>query len=361
MWALLAAMLCGTFALVCEPDTAHQRLLPIAQPNGPAAWLGSDVATSIALQDGSSAVWLFGDTLVGALTAAGKRNFSSMPRNSVGVWRAASGPISHVWRPEGEHETGGFFNSTQDGNFLWVMVGAAVDRTLYAFAAEVRNGEGPLGFALLSTTLIVVEDATLDPLHWRTTQIGLPFTNSVLQFSSAALVHGDYLYVLGSNATQGVMLRVAVAKLAACAVAQFADCAEFLLRTDANPVWGPLSDQPLASVMENVPSETTISWCPMLNCWILLQIPFAASAITLHTSPNLWGPFVPLVQRLYDIPAPFNNAKLFFSYAPKVHVELSSASRLVFTYVTNAYNVTDLIAYTSVYVPQFIVCYKSNH
>jgi hypothetical protein len=199
-----------------EPDARLQKLLVLGGTEG---WLGSDVGTSILVAKGagaaiavqfflllrtpSLAVWLFGDTLVGNMykgASGWMRNFTSMPRNSVGVWTTNMASVAHYWRPEGANQTGGFFNSPlqSEGNFLWVMCGAAAEQTLYLFAAEVRNTKTGLHFAIASTTLVVVEHAAREPLLWKPKYIPLRFTNAQLQFASAATISNGYLHVLGS-------------------------------------------------------------------------------------------------------------------------------------------------------------------
>lgn len=335
-------------------DTSLQALVPL-QKHG---WLGSDCATSIGTANES--VWIFGDTLVGSLYAGSdgklRRNFTTMPRNSIGTLRKGDKSMSHFWRPEGDNQTGGFFNSTNqsDGQFMWPLVGSMVGQDMFLFAAEVRNTNTGLHFEIVATTLIVVKDAltTANPLEWRYEQLLLPWSSNLIAFSSAAVTHDGYLYVLGSvnspgDLPTGVMMRAPVSSLLNCPL-----CFEFL---SVSSTWIPsfTSASELQIVCDNVPSETTLTYMKPIG-WFFLQIPYLETRIYLRRATSIVGPYSTDPIAIYDIPAPFNDTKKFFCYAPKVHEEFGNGTSFVFTYLCNSFDINDLIIYTNVYVPTFL-------
>ena len=117
------------------------------------SWLGADVATSIPIYDNNNKiqhyVWLFGDTLFGSFSSiTGKREVSSMPRNSIGIMKPndqSKQIISdikfyinlNVSHPKSIHT--GLFSPKNGSNWLWPVSGVFYDQKLYLFAWEVFN------------------------------------------------------------------------------------------------------------------------------------------------------------------------------------------------------------------------------
>jgi hypothetical protein len=277
--------------------------------------------------------------LLGSLVSVNntiQRKFQSMPRNSVGLWKEGQQFITHYWRPEGGNGTGGFFNSTQQaqGNFLWVMAGAAVGDTLYLVASEIHNTNTGLKFEGLGTTLLAIDTSRNPdcPMCWNVVHVPMRFTDTELQFGSAVVVGNDgFMYVLGSHKPKdawlprGVMLRFPVNTLADCVAGgsmKLQECARFLIGyAGNNAVWDPFTTaQALQTVVQNVPPETTITFHPLLG-WLFLEIGFGSTEVMLRTSATPYGPWSPQ-SLIYTIGAPFNDSKKFFCYAPKVHVNL---------------------------------------
>lgn len=361
------AVLSSVVPLRLEYCTVAEEKLQQLMPLQKEGWLGSDVATSIVSINGSNgngnAVWLFGDTLVGRLQTGPNgelmRNWTSMPRNSIGWLEKGSNRIVHYWRPEGANETGGFFNSKLEGrgNFLWPLVGSmgGDGSSMYVFASEVHNTNTGLHFEIVGTTLIVVDRAlTTNPMEWNYRYVPLPWTNNNVSFTSSCTATADgYLYVMGSVAglagpfPAGVMMRASLALLTKCP-----SCFEFW-STSSSWISSFSSTSQLQVVCDNVPTETTLTFLKSVG-WFFLQIPYMDTRIYIRRAASIVGPFA-APEVIYDIPAPFNDTTKFYCYAPKVHVEFDSGpNSFVFTYICNSIKVDDLKTYTNVYVPTFL-------
>ena len=355
-WVFVACLCqCGALwvASRLRPDLG-KAVAPLAPP-----WLGGDVATSLLGSSPSSpSVWLFGDTLLGD----SRRRIGAMPRNSV-AWRLPGPPgppLAHFWRPADANQTGGFFNSARqsEGNFLWALTGACVNDTLFLLASEVRNAPfkpAPFQFEILASTLIVVPhySAAASPLDWKSTQHSLSFTNRHLQFGMATSVSDGYLYLLGMrNQSDGVMMRVPLGELESCAASGLDSCAQF--RSGGNWTRSFPGLDHLDTVIPNTPPETTITWNALLQKWILLDIPYLSKEIFVRLADSIDGPYSERLS-IFTIPAPFNNSALFFCYAPKMHAQLAASDKeLIFTFMSNAFNISELSNHTSIYVPQFV-------
>jgi hypothetical protein len=282
-----------------------------------------------------------------------------MPRNSVGL-RTALGPIQHFTKPEGNHSTGGFFNSPKQdkGVFLWVICGVNIRDTLFLFSMEVVNApdrQGPFKFSFIGSTMIMVQNSTAPPMEWQPQYFQLPFTDPNLNFNTAVSITNGFMYVLGSrNTTEGVLMRVPLADMVPgsyCVSSGLAACAQFLVEENT---WGAMQSQSNLQVMvPNVPSETTLTYNSVIRKWMFLEIPFAGNQVFLRSADMIWGPYS-APQPIYDIPKPFNESDKFFCYAVKVHEELGSEADFVWTFMSNSWNISDLDDALQIYVPKFI-------
>ena len=256
---------CAVFSFVPNDNLPDiQKRIPIES----VGWLGADVATSIKIgeeEEQGVYLWLWGDTLVGKSFSKNNtlfRDFTTMPRNTLGILNMNdTSNMVHYLATEGSNQTGGFFNSTRRGEWLWPMTGFTNGRTLYILAGAFANTgkKGPFSFAQTQNTLISVDLSVsgLNPSLWKPRITDLPFFNANLSWSVGAAVSDGYAYLMGTLKREkriaGVLMRIPTDKLPV-----FEENAEFLVEGGS---WSSRFDiSKLSDVFPEIPPETSLQW-----------------------------------------------------------------------------------------------------
>ncbi len=338
--------------LPARPDVALERLF---RPR-PIGYLGADVAMSIPLPSGRT-LWVFGDTLVGALEN-GRRRFGSMPRNSAAlVVDDASGLAEPQWLvPLG---TGDTFVPPGGGSTCWFWPGTGFhhDGRAYVIGYEVAQGDGPcesLSFAITGMRLFRIEGIDRAPGDWRMTSVPFGPPNSKTFFCSGNLVEGGFVYLLGTTrfaeggaeATGGVMARIPIGDLAG------EDPAARLEVLSASSKWS------------GVDAEPHILFRPgVTECGLYHDVPRRRYLATTYdpreglmrvtAAPRPEGPWcAPFV--VYRVPE-FRGWERHHAYAFRMHPHLAAgADEMVFTYVVNTKGLETVLGEMDVYYPRFL-------
>jgi hypothetical protein len=410
------------------PDAQLQRLLFDPPKPGPSGrsdrrWLGADCATSLALPGRNSTatatLWLFGDTLVSAF-GAGHRNLSgcAMPHQTVALQPTPASPLTFSW-PE-DAATGAPLNLFRPSNasmrgavpcaapfdettpYYWVVSGIAESAgtglagpggRLLLLAQRIVGTPGRgLGFAVLGSTAIVVDNAADAPAQWRhrsadLTTCGADEASCEMWSAGATAVPGgggggdggpdggDSGCIGGAAGGGCVYLSGGVGSAASGAgqALMRGPLAELLeLRfgslelLGADGVWRrrvPGSSAPAAAGAAGLfpqQSELSLHYHAPLGRWLAASFDgFGGQRLLLWSTPaaDVRGPWRAAVA--HTLGAPWSNTSRYYAYAAKIHPHLARADdELVLTYVANAWDMDALFApggeATAIYTPQVL-------
>jgi len=324
-------------------------------------WIGADIATSIPLDNGVS-VFLWGDTLVGKMVN-NQRDFNAMPRNSLATVKVTNGEASlpnYYIKRDPANSNSGFFTPPMKTDWFWPTAGIAIAGKLYIIAYDTfQNSSGNFGFATRWTTVITVQNPQDDPNDWKYTQTPLSDTDNILSWSIGAFTKyplDNYLYLLGSHNNKtdnsAVLSRISLSNLIQNNWSQL----EFWAFESAS------STQPsyivgnhywkLAPLFSPSIPETSMQYHPFLKQYFVLDIRFLDNKVSLRVANQPEGPWSQPTD-IYTIPPPWTGTGVF-CYAPKSHPEFAKSNEIVFSFMSNTFDINDLKTKTSVYIPQFI-------
>lgn len=333
-----------------------------------APWLGADVSTSVPLGAlPGTFLWLHGDTLTGRMVN-GVRAVSGMPRNSIAVVNVsatgalASGVAHYLPVPHGDARHDGWWSPTHNlSQWYWPTVGLVVGGDTYVIAMRVEDANAGSLFPFATAGMDVLalgRPTSADPRTWRAPVVStLPPVNATFGLGSAAALAHGFVYILGSCGSDGrsaMMARIdATAFAAAASAGAAADWGA--LRYLTRGAWAPLDArvQPDA-LFAFVPSETTLFWHDTLQLWyVVVANTFVSRSVYFITAPAIEGPWTST--DVYAIPEEQLSGGAF-CYAGKAHPELSApgALEVVFSYMCNTPQISELLNRTDVYVPQLI-------
>lgn len=302
-------------------------------------WLGADSAASIVLPSGGASVWLWGDTLLGNLTASGDRNIVGMPRNSLAILRGSTLSFFARTNASNLHDAHvGFFSPPNATHWLWLVSGFALHGSLFLLGLEVApDPSGPPGFDFrtVGSVVVRVDNPDDDPLQWAYSVTTVPNTNASETWNAAAVVDQQRVYVLGQTGSYGG------SRLGWLSVAD-------VLRND----WSNVTL--VQTVLDAFgPPETSLTFVPKLQRWIFFVVPFGSTQLQAVVSPSahLDDTAAWTVTTIWQIAKPWGDYPRVFCYAPKLHPELSNATSLFLTLCSNTPQIGDLVSNPEIYVP----------
>lgn len=324
-------------------------------------FLGGDIAASVVMNNVS--VWVFGDTLQGHLQDD-RRVITSMPRNSVALVTQKNNKVIRSSQSQEPNDTGGFFTSLHPGQqWLWptaLSYHSSMDELSFfcsVVETNTNHSHGAFGFNIVSSNRISVKHPSSSDLSsWVLSQHILPFKR--FSFSVASFVSLPYTYVYGRP------LSPRDPNVNSAFLSRTTDFVHWTI-LQTNGSWVEVnhqSEQNAAQVMKNAPSEMTVTKLSD-QCFVSLMVPMLGDTkVVMRTSPQLWGPWSNDDDDdgnvVLKIPMPYNDTKKFFCYACKVHEEMSELGdeegTLIWTFMSNAYNVTDLNDNVNIYQPVFV-------
>ncbi len=355
MTRLLIFFACASLA--AEPVV--ESAVPVAEWDAKFArtegWNGADAAYSIPVSS-TRAVWLFGDTWIGAVKQ-NKRSGSKMVNNTIGIQEgekltfpirrdAADRPLAHFIPADGR-------------GFLWPLDGTFYDGKLYLFLAQVEHTKEPgaFGFKQIAQWLGVVSNPADDPLDWKLTQTKLPFCEfsekRTRTFGSAVMQADGFAYVYGIEEHAKARLGGKSAVLARVPLAKLADLDSWVFRSEG--AWKPWGDAAakLEPVFGGTASEFSVSFLPAFKKCVAVYTEFGLSEkIVARFADTPEGPWSASTL-LFKCPE-VKGDKQLFAYAAKAHSHLSGEKDLVVTYCVNAFDWTRVINDVRLYRPRFV-------
>jgi hypothetical protein len=347
---------CQTFPrFTVEPLPRYEALF-----QHPTGWTGGDGAYSTAL--GSNRfLWLFGDTLVGEVKDD-RRIIAGMVPNSIAIQMGNQPQAASIdFFPDGGSAP---FLKPEDGlGWFWPYHALRSPEGLYFFLLQLERADlpPPFGFRPVSTWLGHVPNPEDPPQRWIFSQRKIPWGNDQRQFGSFALMKEGHCYIYGTVA-ELVKGRIRWQMILARApIGRLADFNSWLFFRDGE--W--IADVDRAGrICENVASEFSVSFQPLLNQYVLVYTEKGFSEHSnssfIRLSPNLHGPWSDPIQ-VYRCPEAQRDPRIC-CYAAKGHPEIAlSPEELILTYVANSCD-GDLKALTdaSLYRPRFLRVHFSD-
>jgi hypothetical protein len=337
-----------------QPDPELDRLFAPHQEG----YLGADVALSIPI-DKDRALWVFGDTLYGAI-AGSRRRFDAMPRNSAAlVSMDGHRPIKSEWILSPTHD---FLipPSTSEERWFWPGTGFHRAGRVYIFGYELENGTGPcesLAFRIVGARLFRLTNVQEPPAQWQVESVAFTPPHGEQIFCSAHLEHDGYLHLLGyaQDAVgslpypKTVMARIPIEDID---TGDPGARLEVLAGDPDMPRWQPPSAQPVALYQPGV-SECTLWHDAPRGRYLATTYHTGEGLLRITSAPELTGPWSDPVP-VYRVPE-FRGADLHHAYTFRMHPELAAnADEMVFTYVVNTKTLETVLEELDVYFPRFL-------
>lgn len=323
-------------------------------------FLGADGATTVQLPDGR-VLWVFADTVVGH-QRDGKRS-GPMIRNSIAIQPAHSArpeDVRFYWRtPDRVPEA--FFPSETDDEAIWYWPGCGVEANgnVYLFLMKMTKRSGAsevFAFQAIGCTLFRIHNPADNPDNWKLSHVDLTTATEHFNINAAALVEGDYAYLLGhSDGTIGehekrsaILGRIPIAAL------DTPDPGKSLEFWSQDQTWRNKSDN-LQTLFAPAGTESSLQYDSVRKRYIAVVLPPFTSDLCITTAKELTGPWSP-PQKVYDIPQVNGPAgKGLFAYTGRAHPELSSGpDELIITYVVNADDIWTMFGRLDIYYPRFV-------
>lgn len=315
-------------------------------------WVGGDGAYSVVMPKGR-ALWLFSDTWVGKVRE-GKRVDVGMVNNTIGVQSQPMGPVTYTIRRSSDGKAHSFLTPDDKQGWFWLQAGAIVDGRLIQFLNQVdKAGDGGVwGFKSVGLWLGITTNPAKPPKDWQTSQRKLSnaiFSPSrTLVWGSSVLVEGSKVYVYGTDdiRTIGQLQRYLV--LARANHNELADTSKWEYFDGGG--WNK-DIQKTYHLADHFATEHSVT-------------KFGKGYLALYTENGLsshvvarfaWNPWGPWTKQevVYTCPE-MGSIPNTFTYAAKAHPSLSSGDEVVFSYVVNSSEVSDVIRNSTLYWPRFV-------
>lgn len=318
-------------------------------------WLGADGAASIPLDD-KHTLWIFGDTTLG--TQRGGKREGPMVNNTIAIQDrtgGAPGTVAYHWDFT-DNLPGSFFHDGYDApHWFWPGTGVMYNGRLFLFLTKVSRGDGDAGFGFktIGCVLFRVENPMAPPTAWQMHQTDLGLGDDHFNINAAALIEGDYLYLLGySDPGNKPADRVAILArlpLAALTASEPAKSLEYWSEGDA---W-KADRAALKPLFRPGQTETSLQYDPVRRRYIAVVLQPFQPDMCLVSAESLTGSWTE-PQKVYDIPD-YKINNLVHAYAGRSHPELAaSPDELIITYVSNTSDFWGMFGMMNIYYPRFV-------
>ncbi|HEX5285277.1 MAG TPA: DUF4185 domain-containing protein [Bryocella sp.] len=310
------------------------------------------------LPDGRD-VWIFGDTLYGPKRSVVGQT-PRMVHNSLGISTCKGGKwhLQYVVKHGASGDAQSYFSPLDSTHWYWAMDGFYSNGDLWVTLLCIRHSSkhaaAGFDFETCGSDLAQVSHLERNPQQWEVT-IHKLVPDGVGAYPSAAAVVNDgyaYLFALYEKGTRPLLAtRVPLKKLS--------EPAANLQYLAMDGTWKRGFDPLKAKViMQHGSSELSIRYHPALKKWLAVMVDPAlfSGKIIVRTAPAITGPWTE-GEVVYEIPemqpGPTRD-KNVFCYAGKEHPELETGSDLLFTYVCNTMDTSELTTHRDIYYPQVV-------
>jgi hypothetical protein len=324
-------------------------------------WLGGDIGASFVLPDGSSTLWLFGDSWIGHPNDTDRTNTIGFPSNSIGISTCPPqywGAMDHYWAQFGTAPEN-FFNPTLPSSSYYDWPFEAFSYGSRVYVLMQRGTRQP--FQGTGTDLAII--STLDPVgswanpaEWTQQIISLNTSPSATLAATAVQPGDSYVYIY--TALTGPLINPTDLTnpmiLVRAPLGQLNDIVNQLQYFSMSqqswqkvPVDGTTAWEKDAKVMFNGSSEMSVRWHDAQKEWIAVYIPYTSSQIVMLTAPSPQGPMGIAQQSLtWSSPQPIYpipemtasgdpNYQTNQCYAAQEHIEWATPTSMVVTYDCN--------------------------
>lgn len=336
-------------------------------------WTGADGAYSVPINS-QKTLWTFGDTWIGEIRNNQRLN-TTMINNSVALQKTADplAPLSFHWGKTVQ-EPRSLWVTNEGGSFFWPGDGAMVNGKLYIFLHKIkpdRSQPEPFQFRSVNDVLLCVENPEDEIELWRSSYQDMGNDPNVLQFATACLLHGHYIYIYcshpkarkGLDSHPAILARILKDDLAAGRfhTIEYLCCAEpassnesgsgdSVHASSGTSAWLRELRNPFILFPDAAPemSVTTISG---IRGFVAVYMPPLSKEIFLRHAPAPEGPWSERI-KIYDCP---EKDKSVLLYSAKAHQELTRAPReLIVTYCRNSSEFKTHLENASLYFPRTI-------
>jgi hypothetical protein len=358
-------------------------------------WTGADAAGSVDLGDGRT-LWLFADTWIGKIRDGKRAPGAWIVNNTIAIhptdksapWRPPDPhTVQFYWGPldKEKHPTAwlvppttpGRVESEENREWYWATGGGVVGspengkgRRLIAFFFRVRrdpHGKGVWNFAIVGSSLAVIDNLSDPPEHWRPRVFDIPKTGRI-EASAGDRIPLEMLWglsacvpretasaasrvlVCGTRKSGPFDMSLVLARAPAESIERF-DAWRFVGGSDA-PSSQSTDARPIA---KGLVSEFSVEQVDQggRSMWVLIQSePFFGRRIFARTASRPEGPWS-APRTVYSVPEVVTN-RSYFTYAAKGHARLSRPGELLVTYLVNAQSLGDVVRDTTIYHPKFL-------
>lgn len=318
-------------------------------------WIGADGAYSIPLTK-ERTLWTYGDTWIGVIKK-GKRIKPKMINNTVSIQSFGSNDQSKMdfYWPGGMKKPRSVWIPGHAKDYYWPADGACVEGKLFLFLHKIRTNKKlpmPFQFETIGDDLSVVSNPLDPPANWKKKKIVLSNDSKTINYATACMVDGDYLYVY-SNYPKAkrdlcphplIVSRILKKELAKSNL----DSMEHYLE---DGTWSSEFKNPKVLFFDAAP-EMTVRAVKDVGGYIALYMPPLTKKIVLRFSKKPEGPFSKELL-VYDCPEKEDSIIL---YSAKMHQELVNetmpAGTLIVTYCRNTRGMQEHIDKPEIYFPQ---------
>ena len=356
---LLALLLVGGI-VACEPplgkqpSTVHLSARPWPAADGlfhqDPRWLGADDAHSVDLGKGR-ALWLFGDTLIGAGTS-NDRSRAHLIRNSIGIQTGsdpAAASMAFFWRQTAAQTPASFFPESEK-TWFWPGDGIRVGNRLLVFLTMIAPFENDLGFAVTGWCARLIDNPDAPPERWQSVDVRKNSGRLLIALGTGGVLHRKgYLYAYGTNQGGNQAYLARWKADLACA----GDLREPEWWCGAGLGWKKESqmDSRPAALFTDAQAEFGVHFEPRINQFVQIQtIGFGAADLGWRVAPRPEGPWGQLTgfysPQEVSIPG-------VLIYAAKSHPFLTGVD-LVITYATNHIDPKRLNDDSALYYPRVL-------
>jgi len=318
-------------------------------------WTGGDAAYSIALSNDKT-LWLFGDTWYGEICEGKHASGSTLPaHNTLAIQQGkdpATACLNYYFGKSSSENLTSFFEPKDGVGLFWPNHGIVLNNKLYIIMVKVDYDTNAIGFKLIGTWLLTIDNPLDPPLQWQVTQLEIPhalFSNTKdIIFGSYLLEKNGSVYIYGNETNHDEGNRyLYLAKVPYDSLTYFNTWKFY-----NNGQW--VNDYNSSEKLtDKIGIQFSVSYQPKIGKYILVTTELGFSKnITIQYSDSLQGPWQAPIT-IYQCPEMDWDSRIL-CYAGNGHSELSDNDELIITYIANSLDFWHMASDSRLYYPRFL-------